>query len=159
MTDPTPITATLPNDEDTHVSAATPSQPDLNRAHLRRELQWALWSLGFGLFVLPGLIYVVGTLLLGPYGGAADGSAHVGSFYGDVFRGLATPSISAWSIALGPLVIVVLLRLILIRWPTTASSGAVVSETPEQPHVVASTERAGKHASRNDERREPFIGS
>jgi hypothetical protein len=157
MTDPMPITAHItaapPSVEENSVGAAHPSQADLNRAHLRRELWWALGSLGFGLLILPGVIYLVGTMLLGPYGGGANGAGHVGSFYGDVFRGLAAPAMSAWSIVLGPIVVIVLMRLILIRWPI------VLDNAPATESLAPSTARADKPTIRNDERREPFIGS
>lgn len=129
-------------------SAATPdalaTQRTRNASRLRRELHWALGSLLFGLLVLPAAIYAVGSSLLGPYDASGGGAAHIGSFYGDVFRGLAAPELSAWSIVLGPMVIVMLLRLILLPLPTDK-----VATTDVQPPA----ERASEPV-----RREPFVG-
>jgi hypothetical protein len=108
---------------------------------LRREVHWALAALGFGLIVLPAGIYIVGASLLGPYDATSGGTAHIGSFYGDVFRGLATPTLAAWSIVLGPMVMIVLLRLALLPWPASGTAPPA-AEPPPEPG-----------------RREPFIGS
>jgi hypothetical protein len=77
---------------------------------LRFELVFASIWLGIGLFVLPGLIYTVGVLLLGPYGE----SAGLGSFYADFFKDLVEPAGRAWTIALGPLVLISVLRLLFL---------------------------------------------
>jgi hypothetical protein len=78
---------------------------------LRFELVFASICIAFGLFVLPALIYVVGILLLGPYG---DGEG-LGRFYADYFRDLAEPSARVWTLVLGPWVLLSLLRLLLVR--------------------------------------------
>ena len=108
---------------------------------MRRELHWALGGLVFGLIALPAGIYAVGASLLGPYDATSGGAAHIGSFYGDVFRGLATPTLAAWSIVLGPMVMIVLLRLALLPWPASGSAPPAAEPLPEPG------------------RREPFIGN
>ncbi|NLG76384.1 MAG: hypothetical protein GX535_09110 [Xanthomonadaceae bacterium] len=80
------------------------------RRRVRFEIVFASIWLGIGLFVLPALIYVVGILLLGPYG---EGSG-LGRFYADFFGDLVEPSARAWSLALGPLVLISLLRLLFL---------------------------------------------
>ncbi len=83
------------------------ASPPAGRHSLRFEAWLALGLIGFGLFVLPALIYATGSLLLGAYGGGE----HIGSFYGDFFRDLgATPQ--TWGLVLGPYVLVQLARLI-----------------------------------------------
>lgn len=86
----------------------TPRRPP---QRLRFELIFVSVGLIFGLFVMPALIYTVGTLLLGPYGE----NQGLGSFYGDFFRDLVTPAVRAWILALGPLVLVSALRLMFFR--------------------------------------------
>jgi hypothetical protein len=70
-----------------------------------RNRYWLLAALAFGLLALPYLVYLTGATLLGPY---ASGSAL--AFYGDFARGLATLRWFSWTIALGPLAIVVVWR-------------------------------------------------
>jgi len=98
------------------------------RNRVRRELIVASVALAFGLFVLPGLIYLVGAALLGPYGE----NRGPGSFYGDFFRDLIEPSGRAWALAVGPLVVVSAVRAVFIGVkdaPRTASG----TPTPAAP--------------------------
>src|SRR5512138_862101 len=74
----------------------------------RFELIFASIWIAVGLFALPALIFAVGGALLGPYGE----NAGLGRFYGDFFGDLGEPSVRAWSIALGPLVLISILRLV-----------------------------------------------
>ena len=85
----------------------TPRHP---RQRLRFELIFASLWLAFGLFVLPAIIYMVGTLLLGPYGE----NQGLGAFYADFFKDLVEPAGRAWILALGPLVVVSILRLVFL---------------------------------------------
>jgi hypothetical protein len=85
----------------------TPRQP---RQRLRFELIFASLWLAFGLFLLPAVIYMVGTLLLGPYGE----NQGLGAFYADFFKDLVEPAGRAWVLALGPLVVVSILRLVFL---------------------------------------------
>ena len=67
----------------------------------------SIWLL-FGLIAMPALIFAVGGSMLGPYGD----NGGLGRFYGDFLGDLAEPSVRAWSLALGPLVLITILRLI-----------------------------------------------
>jgi hypothetical protein len=77
---------------------------------LRFELIFGSLWLAFGLFLLPALIYWVGTALLGSYGD----NKGLSTFYSDFFGDLADGAGRAWSIALGPLVLMYLLRAVFI---------------------------------------------
>ena len=95
---------------------------------VRFELIFASVCLAFGLFVVPAAIYGVGTLLLGPY------VAGLGTFYMNFFGDLATPMGRAWLIAVGPLALVLILRLLLRRRPRSEPADtAVQQEAPAQP--------------------------
>jgi hypothetical protein len=92
---------------------------DSRNRRVRFELIFASIWLAVGLFALPALIFMVGGSLLGPYGE----NAGLGRFYGDFFGDLAEPSVRAWAIALGPLVLISILRLIFVG----------VARGPEKP--------------------------
>ncbi len=62
--------------------------------------------LACGLFVIPLLIWVVGRGVLGPY---ADGGPF--ALLVDFFNGLKNGSLVYWSVAFGPYVIIMVLRL------------------------------------------------
>jgi hypothetical protein len=64
-----------------------------------------LAALAFGVLVLPFFVYLTGAYVLGNY--ASGGPL---GFVGDYLRGLATFRWYAWSLALGPLVIVAVWR-------------------------------------------------
>ncbi len=70
-----------------------------------RELLTALLCLIIGVLVMPCLIFAAGRLYLGPY---AHGSLF--SLWRDYLRGLAAGSRAFWFIALGPYLLVWLLR-------------------------------------------------
>lgn len=88
------------------------SNPEVSGHRYRRrarfELIFASIWLAVGLIVLPATIFAVGGALLGPYGD----TGRLGRFYGDFLGDLAEPSVRAWAIALGPLVLISLLRLV-----------------------------------------------
>ncbi|HEX4972168.1 MAG TPA: hypothetical protein VFV69_14020 [Steroidobacteraceae bacterium] len=92
-------------DDADDVVAARPA-----RRRARFELIFAGIWLAVGLLLLPALIFTVGGSLLGPYGD----NGGLGRFYGDFFGDLAEPSVRAWAIALGPLVLISILRLIFV---------------------------------------------
>jgi hypothetical protein len=79
---------------------------------MRFELIFGSVWLALGLFILPALIFWVGITLLGPYGEGQG--AGMGTFYGDFFGDLANGEVRAWALALGPLVLVSLIRAIFI---------------------------------------------
>ena len=62
--------------------------------------------LAFGLFIVPLLIWAVGTGVLGPY---PDGGPF--SLLVDFFNGLKSGSLVYWAVALGPYALVMVLRL------------------------------------------------
>jgi hypothetical protein len=99
------------------------------------ELIFASILLGFGLFVLPLVIYWVGAAVLGPYGD----SRGLGTFYVDYFKDLAEPSGRAWLIAVGPLAIVAGVRATFI--------GARSKRQPESDAAGAPSEGEEAHAS------------
>lgn len=104
------------------------------RNRLRFELTFASAWIGFGLLVLPALIFWVGQLMLGPYGDG-DG-AGLGTFYLDYFAALAEPSGRAWALLLGPLATIYLLRLIFRR-----PSKATAEDAPADPPPRAAPRR------------------
>ena len=63
---------------------------------------------GFGLLILPALIYLVGQQLLGEYRPGAT----VGTFYADLYSHLGAFSPWAWALVLGPWLTIQLLRLL-----------------------------------------------
>jgi hypothetical protein len=75
---------------------------------LRREAIVLAVCGGFGLLVLPALVYLVGERLLGEY----QPGATMGTFYADIYGQLATPSVWAWLLVLGPWLAILLLRLL-----------------------------------------------
>jgi len=80
------------------------------RRRVRFEVIFASIWLLVGLIAMPALIFAVGGSLLGSYGD----NGGLGRFYGDFFGDLAEPSVRAWALALGPLVLITILRLIFV---------------------------------------------
>ena len=73
---------------------------------MRRELVYFGLIAGFGLVVLPFLVYLAGVLSLGPYEGGL--LAFLGSLYGAFF----TLQPSAWALLLGPYLLFWAIRLL-----------------------------------------------
>jgi hypothetical protein len=98
---------------------------------LRREALWLAIIGGFGLFVLPALVYLVGEQLLGEY--RPDGG--MGTFYGDLYGHLAGLSGLAWLLVLGPWFAILLLRLLWLplRQITRRRSDRPEDEPDETP--------------------------
>ena len=116
------------------------------RGQARFEALLALALLAFGLLVLPALIYVTGTVLLGAYGGGK----HLGSFYGDFARNLGEGSARAWLLALGPYLLVLLGRLVFFDFRATGDAAG-----PSRP---AAPPRPAQQPDRQPrERREPTL--
>ncbi len=86
------------------VDAATADA--VRRARLRRELLLFAIVGGFGLVLLPFLVYLAGAATLGPYEGGLG--TFLGKLYGDLVR--LTPS--ALALLLGPYVIFQAARLL-----------------------------------------------
>jgi hypothetical protein len=72
----------------------------------RRELGCFALLFGFGLIVMPFLIYLAGVLTLGPYEGGL--LAFLGSLMGAVF----TAKPSAWLLVIGPYLLFTAVRLL-----------------------------------------------
>ena len=75
---------------------------------LRREALVLAGLGGFGLLILPALIYLVGQQLLGEYRPGAS----AGTFYTDFYGQLGAFSPWAWALVLGPWLAIQLLRLL-----------------------------------------------
>ena len=58
-----------------------------------------------GFLLLPALIYVAGSSVLGKYEGAS-----MGNLYGSVYRGLAHGNLASWIVVLGPAALILLGR-------------------------------------------------
>jgi hypothetical protein len=90
----------------TTLAADTVRPQDSAMAWTSRHDKWLyLAALAFGVLALPFLVYFTGTFVFGDY---ASGGAL--GFIGDFMRGLATLQWHAWSLALGPFVIVAVWR-------------------------------------------------
>ena len=117
------------------------TENSLGSNRTRFELIFASVWLAFGLFLLPALIFWVGVVLLGPYGEGQG--AGMGTFYGDFFADLAQGEVRAWALALGPLVLISLLRAIFWRKREKAEQTDVraVETTPAAPSRSADPRR------------------
>jgi hypothetical protein len=113
------------------------------RRRARFELIFASIWLAVGLFALPATIFAVGGALLGPYGD----NGGLGRFYGDFFGDLAEPSVRAWAIALGPLVLISILRLVF----------AGAGRGPEKPQEARAT--SPRRTSEDSRRVEPRVST
>jgi hypothetical protein len=129
--------------DDQSQASATP------RPRLRRELILAGICLILGLVVLPALIYLVGTQLLGVYGGGP----HIGSFFGDFFRNLLSAAPRTWFIVFAPYVLLWMLRLVFWPWGGKKSTNTRENIALEAPAAQAQPARTAA----NKERREPFV--
>jgi hypothetical protein len=113
------------------------------RRRARFEVIFASIWLAVGLFVVPATIFIVGGALLGPYGD----NGGLGRFYGDFFGDLAEPSVRAWAIALGPLTLITLLRLVF------AGAGREPQEPQAEPdRPVAPSRRTAEEVRRVEPR-------
>lgn len=115
------------------------------RRRVRFELIFTSIWLAVGLLALPATIFTVGGSLLGPYGD----NGGLGRFYGDFFGDLAEPSVRAWTIALGPLVLISLLRLVF----------AGAGRGPAEPHAPADRPAAPRRAAEDARRVEPSVST
>lgn len=84
---------------------STPAARPMRR--IGRELRYFLLVGGFGVLVLPLLIYGAGALTLGPY------EAGIGAFLGNVYGDFVTLSPAAAGLLLGPYVLFLVLRVLL----------------------------------------------
>ena len=72
----------------------------------RRELGFFTSFFGFGLLVMPFLIYLAGVLTLGPYEGGLP------AFLGALMRAFFTATPSAWLLVAGPYLLFMSVRLL-----------------------------------------------
>lgn len=80
-------------------------------ARARRELAVALGTLLFGILGMPLLVWVAGNRYLGGYTHGSNPRAGPIDLLGDFLAGLVSGSAVFWGVALGPLALVLLLRL------------------------------------------------
>ena len=99
-------------DQDSHDDSADTGK------RLRTELLIGSVWLAVGLFLVPAVVYLVGIKLLGPYGN--DG-ATMSTFYGAFFADLAGGESRTWMLALGPLVLMSIVRALFIGVGTKRS--------------------------------------
>jgi hypothetical protein len=117
-------------------------------ARTRFEIIFASAWLAVGLFALPAAIYFVGVLMLGPY----KPGAGLMQFYTDFFGDLAEPTLRAWILALGPLILITLIRMIFWGVPTRQRAVPALAPTPVEEEPV-------RAPPKTRERVEPRIGS
>lgn len=130
---------------------------DQRRSHrLRFELIFASLWLAFGLFLLPALIFWVGGALLGPYGE----NAGLSTFYVDFFGDLADASGRAWTLALGPILLIYLLRAIFIGVKSAPDTPADVDDDdiPRPPRRAPPVREPAKKTTARPSRVEPRMG-
>ena len=124
---------------------ATEVRGNRYRRRARFEVIFASIWLAIGLFVLPAAIFAVGGALLGPYGD----TGRLGRFYGDFFGDLAEPSLRAWALALGPLALISVLRLVF----------AGAGRGPEPPKASPAEPAAPRRGHEESRRVEPRVSA
>jgi len=102
---PTPLGGSPPEGVHLHADAGE------RTPHLRRELILYGAALLFGLVVMPLLIWVGGNRVLGPYTHGQNSHAGPLALLEDFFVGLLHGSTLFWAVALGPALVLVLVRL------------------------------------------------
>jgi hypothetical protein len=108
------------------------TDPEPGSRRLRFELIFASVWLAVGLFLIPALIFWVGITLLGPYGEGPGGD--MATFYADFYGDLASGQIRTWFIALGPLLLISLLRAVFIGVrPRAETAAPAAPAAPAQP--------------------------
>ncbi len=80
------------------------------RSRFGRELILIGGALLFGVILVPLAIWFVGNRILGPYTHGSNLHAGPMALLGDFFEGLSLGWVSYWTVALGPLVIILFVR-------------------------------------------------
>ena len=89
-----------------------PEHPVPRRVDPIREGVLFAVALAFGLLGVPLLIWLAGHRTLGPYTRGEDPRAlGPGALFGDYFHGLAHGWVAYWAVALGPVLLLALVRL------------------------------------------------
>ena len=101
-----------------------PRLPFAARPRLHRELIVYGAALGFGLIVMPFVIWSVGSRVLGPYTHGSNPQAGPFALFGDFWVGLLHGSAVFWLVALGPALVILLARLFLALLRAFPSPGA-----------------------------------
>jgi hypothetical protein len=122
-----------------------------NPHRLRFELIAGSVLLALGLFAVPAVVYLVGVKLLGAYGEGAGAS--LGTFYADFFGDLASGTGRAWSLALGPLVLISLVRLLFLKRSDDGTAG----RTGDDEVDAAPRQAPSREAAPGGRRREPSV--
>jgi hypothetical protein len=101
------------------------------RSRFGRELILIGGALLFGVILVPLAIWFVGNRILGPYTHGANLHAGPMALLGDFFEGLSHGWVSYWTVALGPLGIILFVRLAwaLIRPKTPVKSNRRIEPT------------------------------
>jgi hypothetical protein len=95
-----------------------------------RELLLLAACLLIGVLVVPLLVWVVGNRALGPYTHGANTHAGPLALVADFFAGLGRGEITYWLVALGPAVLILLLRVfIAVLWRPAEAPPAALSNT------------------------------
>src|SRR2546430_16481135 len=118
MPPPPPTEGTAPLERLAHLR-----DPCAARSRARRQLVIFGRALLCGLIVRPFLIWFAGSRVLGPY--AHGQNAHAGPFalLADFFLGLLHGSAVFWAVALGPAVLLLLIRLFVALVRVLPASG------------------------------------
>src|SRR3981081_3519337 len=106
MSTPPPPEATAPLQRLAHLRDTSGALP-----RPRRELVIFGLALLCGLIVMPVLIWFAGSRVLGPYTHGQNSHAGPFALVADFFSGLAHGSVVFWAVALGPAVLLLLIRL------------------------------------------------
>jgi hypothetical protein len=103
---------------------ASPSPEQKSGAVVRRELVILGLALACGFLLMPFLIWLVGNRVLGPYTHGQDATAGTGPLrlLADYFTGLGHGSVIFWCVAIGPYILVLVVRVLygLVRPAPTA---------------------------------------
>jgi hypothetical protein len=82
------------------------------QSRVRRELIYFGIALLVGLLVIPLLTWVIGSRVLGPYVRGTEVHNNAFALLSDFFAGLAHGYVVFWAVALGPVVFLLLIRII-----------------------------------------------
>src|SRR5205814_718671 len=136
MPPPPPTEGTAPLERLAHLRDTYGALP-----RARRELVIFGLALLCGLIVMPFLIWFAGSRVLGPY--THGQNAHAGPFalVADFFLGLLHGSAVFWAVALGPAVLLLLIRLFVALVRALPASGGDGGRRPARPCCLRPEDR------------------